>query len=139
MMTRRKKLKGQALVEFALVLPLIIFLLLSFFDVGIHFFLRLSMDKAVHGALCEASKVGPSGFTKKALYENIRQHAMGVKLTEDAVKVSKKPGQRPGWSKVRVEVRFKKPTVTGMYVTRFNDLQQLVIHERYLPREVVGE
>ena len=139
MMTGKKQQRGQALVEFALVLPLIVFLLLSFFDVGIHFFLRLSMDKAVHGALCEASKVGPKGFTQKALHAKIRQHAMGVKLTEDAVKVTKKAAQRPGWSKVRVEVRFKKPTVTGMYVTRFNDLQQIVIHERYLPREVVGE
>ena len=136
---RSPRNKGQALVEFALVLPLIIFLLLSFFDVGIHFFLRLSMDKAVQGALSQASRVGPKAFTEDALFSSIRQQAFGVRLERKAVKLSKEKSTRPGWSRVKVTVKFSKPTVTGMYVTRFNSLKQVIVHERLLPREVVGE
>jgi len=134
---RSPRRRGQALVEFALVLPLLIVLLLSFFDVGVHFFTRVSVDKAVQSALAAASRRGPEGFRQAALAEAIASQALGVRIRPEQVVVTVTDAPRPGWCLVDVIVRFSKPSVAGLYVSRYNDIEQVVRHRRLYPRDQV--
>ena len=136
---KKSSKQGQALVEFAIILPLLILLLMSFFDVGIHFFVRLSVDKALQSALCSAGRTGgEDAFSAAALSELVDARAFGVEIGEKDlhVTISDCPG-RKAWKRLRVVLRFSKPTVTGMYLTKMNDLEQVIVHERILPKEVL--
>lgn len=137
-MRPRGRRRGQAVVEFALVLPLLVFLIVALYDAAAVLFVRVAADHALSGALADAARRGPAAFAPEHLRAVVARSAMGATLAPDAVQVTRRRGPRAGWIHLVVELRFTRGTVSGAYFGGLGTVEQLIRHERLLPEEVVG-
>lgn len=81
--------RGQSLIEFALILPVLMILLVGVFDLGRAVMLSETLNTAVregtryaivHGALA-SSPSGPAPLTSTAIDTVVRQYATGINST----------------------------------------------------------
>ena len=102
---RRSRL-GQALVEFALILPLLIVLFFAIIDFGYYLFVTISVN---HAARAGVRKAAMNNTTCAAVKTTVVQNAVGVTLATANVNVTlvaadtALPGRPPS---VKVDVDF---------------------------------
>ena len=137
MITHSHKRKGQAMVEFVLILPLLIVLCLAFFDVGLILFTRISVDRALHSAVNEASHIGPAAFEIRQFLPLVEKRLIGVSLKQSDVSISVKPTEFEGVSELTVTAVFSRKALSVMYFLKKADFGQKVKLLRLLPSEVV--
>ncbi|WP_129689929.1 TadE/TadG family type IV pilus assembly protein [Gottfriedia acidiceleris] len=92
--------KGQSLVEFALILPLLAMLLLGMLDFGRIFHAYLALDHAGREA-ARAASIGKDDATIKSVAVN---DASSIKLTTDKISIS--PSTRSSGSNVTITISY---------------------------------
>ncbi|PGS51940.1 TadE/TadG family type IV pilus assembly protein [Bacillus sp. AFS041924] len=95
-----KSEKGQSLVEFALVLPLLAMLILAIVDFGRIYHVYLTLDHAGREA-ARAASIGKDDTTIKSVAVN---DASSINLTTDQVSIS--PSTRSSGSDVRITITY---------------------------------
>ncbi|MGG3468012.1 TadE/TadG family type IV pilus assembly protein [Neobacillus pocheonensis] len=95
-----KSEKGQSLVEFALVLPLLILLLFGIIDFARVFHVYLTMDHAGR----EAARAASIGNDDTTIRNTAVSDAASIGLTADKVAIS--PGSRSSGSKVSITITY---------------------------------
>ena len=107
--------RGQALIEFAVILPLLILTMLSVVEIGWYFIARLSISNA---AMAGAEFAAHEGITDPIeVEERVRDAAGGIQLDEGDITVmiaaSQTPhGLAPKYALVEITYTYK-PLVTG--------------------------
>ena len=129
--------KGQAMVEFVLILPLLIVLCLAFFDVALILFTRVSVDRSLHSAVNEACHLGPQAFQSKQFLPLVQKRLIGVGLKESDLSISVKPSEFEGISELTVTVVFSRKTISMMYFLKKANFSQNLKLTRLLPTIVV--
>ncbi|MGG2025715.1 TadE/TadG family type IV pilus assembly protein [Gottfriedia sp. S16(2024)] len=112
-----KSEKGQSLVEFALVVPVLILLLFGILDFGRVYYTYLTLDHAGREAARTAS-IGKDDATIKGVAIS---DAAGIKLTSDKITIS--PGTRSSGDNVTVTITYPVDFLTpviGQIVGTFN-------------------
>ena len=101
---------GQTLVEFALLIPLFLFLLLGFFDLGRAWFYRSSLTNAVREG-ARAGIVIP--YDEQAIQDIVRDYAFGLNNAAIPLTVTPSVVQRESFSDaLRIEAAFCYQPVT---------------------------
>lgn len=93
--------KGQSLVEFALVVPLLLVLLFGIIDFGRVFHVYLTLDHAGREA-ARAASIGKDDLTVKTVAVN---DASSINLTDD--KISINPSPRSSGTDVTITITYK--------------------------------
>jgi Flp pilus assembly protein TadG len=96
-----KRTKGQALVEFALILPLLIVLIFAIMDFGYYLFVTISINHATRAGVRKASMNNASCDAVRQIVVN---SAVGVVIQKNQVNVSTSAGD--------ATVAGSPPTVT---------------------------
>ena len=130
---RRLNVRGQALVEFVLILPLLIVIGLAFFDISFLLFTRVSVDRAIFSALNETLKVENFNYTSVNIIPIVRKRLIGAKLDEEDVTVSVVPSSFEDARQVTVTARFSRRAVSLMYFTGKSNVMQTVSVSRLIP------
>ena len=84
-MKKRYSFKGQTLIEFALILPIALFLLLGFFDLGRVVFYYSSLTNAVREAtrsMIVNVDLGDKAAIESAIYAELEDYAFAINLDE---------------------------------------------------------
>lgn len=84
MIRRRARSRGQALVEFALILPIFLLVLFGLFDLGRAVFAYNALQNSAR----EAVRVAIVDQNEDVILAEVQQHAIGLGLTDDNVEVS---------------------------------------------------
>lgn len=137
MINLRIKRKGQAMVEFVLILPLLIVLCLAFFDVALILFTRLSVDMALHSAVNEATHLGPTAFELKMFLPLVQKRLIGVSLKQSDITITTGSTEFEGVSEITVTAVFSRKAISVMYFLKKADFSQFVKLSRLLPSEVI--
>lgn len=95
-----KSEKGQSLVEFALVIPLLVMILFGIVDFGRIFHTYLTLDHAGREA-ARAASIGKDDTTIKSVAVN---DASSINLTTDQVSIS--PSTRTSGSDVKITITY---------------------------------
>jgi len=128
--------KGQALVEFSLILPLLIILCLSFIDVAFFLFSRVSVDRSLFLAINEACCKGPD-VNAQSLLPLVRKRLVGVAIKESDLSVKIKPTKYNNVSELVVSVTFSRKAISLMLFREKAALKQTVTLSRLVPSKVV--
>ena len=131
--------KGQAMVEFVLILPLLIVLCLAFFDVALILFTRVSVDRALHSAVNEACHLGPQAIQGKQFLPLVQKRLIGVVLKESDLSISVKPAEFEGVSELTITAAFSRKTISMMYFLKKANFCQNLQLTRLLPTMVVAQ
>lgn len=113
-----KSEKGQSLVEFALVVPLLVMLLLGIVDFGRIFHAYLTINHAGREA-ARAASIGKDDITIKSVAVN---DATSIKLTSDKITISP-GGTRTSGSNVTITIIYPVDFLTpviGQIVGKIN-------------------
>jgi hypothetical protein len=87
-MKRKIRLRGQTLIEFALIFPLLIFLLIGFFDIGRAIFYYSSLSNAVREAARTGIVKEYGGYEDNEITDQVLTYGFGLgSLTSDDVVV----------------------------------------------------
>jgi len=125
--------RGQALIEFAIILPLLIFILLGIAELGWYFVIRIALSNA---ATTGAEFAAYEGITDPDLVEErVREAANGVKLGSGDIIVliasyQDKKGIKPKYALVQINYTYR-PLVTGNLFRRTVTIKARAI--RYYP------
>jgi len=116
-MLRRKKSKerGAAAVEFALVLPLFLWLVLGTIDFGYYFFVSEIVTNAAREGARAGSVLDPNtaDTAVKAEAEQRTKDYLGMAGLESLAQVTATPGPVSGVPAVHVHVEYPVGSVTG--------------------------
>lgn len=113
-----KSEKGQSLVEFALVIPILVMLILGIVDFGRIYHVYLTLDHAGREA-ARAASIGKDDTTIKSVAVN---DATSIKLTSDKVAISPGGTRSPG-SNVTITITYPVDFLTpviGQIIGTFN-------------------
>lgn len=113
-MTREHGDGGQAAVELALVLPLVVVILLVVVQVGLVVRDQILVVHAAREAAREAAVDGAADAPKRAA-------VAGSGLADDRLSVTS-VGRGPAGSRVRVEVRYRAPTAVPLVGAALGDV-----------------
>lgn len=111
---RRKRLereRGQALVELALALPVLVVLLLGIMEFGMLLNVYLAVE---HGAR-EGARLGITGAGDAAIVERVKAACPGLDPARLEVTVSPPEGARRTGDALAVDVRYAYRSVTGFF------------------------
>jgi Flp pilus assembly protein TadG len=114
-MRARRKRQGQALIEFAVVLPVIILSFYAIFDMSRMLFFQVSLDAGAHAAARLLSLNHP-GTTRRDVYHQVLKHSPGVLIPNDAV-TYRQITSPTGDTCVEVEIVSEYPLLSGFYFT----------------------
>lgn len=122
MRTRRRR-RGQALVEFCLVFPLLLVVIFAIIDFSYASFLKVSLESAAaSGARLAAES---SEVTEARLRRHLAKAAPGVRIDSDGVRLERRPVDGPagGWvAEVRLRSTYR-PTVGLLVPARIGVLR----------------
>ena len=104
-----KSEKGQSLVEFALILPLLVLLLLAIIDFGRVFHVYLTMDHAGR----EAARAASIGKDNAAIKTVAVTDASTIGLTDSQVAINPE-GSRPTGTDVKITITYPVSFLTPM-------------------------
>ncbi|MFD4703908.1 TadE/TadG family type IV pilus assembly protein [Gottfriedia sp. NPDC058432] len=114
-----KSEKGQSLVEFALVLPLLVMLLLGIVDFGRIFHVYLTLDHAGR----EAARTASIGKDDDTIRSVAVTDATSIKLTKENVKIDFDPSNtRTSGSKVKITITYPVSFLTPVISQIVGDL-----------------
>jgi Flp pilus assembly protein TadG len=105
-----KSEKGQSLVEFALILPLLMLLLFGIVDFGRIFHAYLTIDHAGREAAREAS----IGKGNEDVIDAATEKAFGIDLTDVTVTPEARPSGTDVTVTITYEVTFLTPLIGGI-------------------------
>jgi hypothetical protein len=103
-MRQKNTLHAQALVEFALIIPIVLALLLGFFDLGRAVFYNSSLSNAVR----EATRTGiVMGYNQDSMKEKIIEYAFALPITEGNLDVQVEGSEDPsGWPTLEITAKY---------------------------------
>jgi hypothetical protein len=102
-----KEQKGQSLVEFALVLPLLLLLICGIVDLGRLLFAYSSLNMTAQ----ESVRLGGLGKTDAEIVAYAINHVSIGKLDPSGVKIEYEPTKKPG-NDVKVTLSYSLPFIT---------------------------
>lgn len=105
---RLKEKKGQALVELALVMPILILLLSGIFEFGRIF----SAELIVTHCAREGARLGSVGALDSDIINRVQNTASGLDTSQLAIVISPTEGNRERGSEVNVSVDYSVNIVT---------------------------
>jgi len=108
----RRDKKGQAMVEFALILPLLLFLLMTIFEFGNIFHSYLLVTSASR----EGARMGVVGHTDTAITERVHEICSTINTAQLTVVVKPEddPLIRKRGVKLTVNVDYEVPLITPL-------------------------
>jgi hypothetical protein len=108
----REAEKGQALVEFALAISLLLLLIIGMMEFGLVFHTYLSLD---HASL-EGARVGALGGSDEAIVDKVHEVVAGdVELEYLQVKITPQSGQRRRSHPLSVTVEYPADFLTPVF------------------------
>lgn len=117
-MRRRGARQAQALIEFAIALPVILVMMFAIFDVSRLMFIQNSLDSAARAAARRAAMNQP-GLSKSELFRIVTRHTPGVSISPANLAVRHLRGPRGG-DFVEVSLQGTYPLLSAFYVSRRN-------------------
>jgi hypothetical protein len=119
-MNRRQARRGQALIEFAVALPVVLIMMFAIFDVTRLMFIQNSLDSAARAAARRAAMNEPT-TSRSDLFRVVLHHTPGVAISPADMGVRHIKGPRGG-DFVEVTLRGNYPLLSAFYVSRVNRL-----------------
>jgi hypothetical protein len=119
-MSRRQTRRGQALIEFAVALPVVLIMMFAIFDVTRLMFIQNSLDSAARAAARRAAMNEPT-TSRSDLFRVVLRHTPGVAISPANMAVRHIEGPRGG-DFVEVTLRGNYPLLSAFYVSRVNRL-----------------
>lgn len=98
----KKREKGQALVEFVLVLPILLILLLGIVEFGQIYFSYILTQSASR----DAARYGSVGATDAEIYQVVYDKTTALKQENLSVTITPEPSQRTRGEQLSVEVNY---------------------------------
>lgn len=133
-----KKINGQGLVEFALALPILLFLVIGALDLGVAFFVKVELENSAReGAYymvyhTDEGKANAFALTKAAVQIEGQNSGVDIPLADIEVKCMvglSEDNSCPSGSTVVVTVRHEMPLAVDIF---FNGPLELVNDARML-------
>jgi len=103
--------RGQALVELALALPILVVLLLGILEVGMLLHAYLTVE---HGAR-EGARLGATGAGDQAIIDRVVASCPGLDPARLEVVISPPASSRSAGDTLEVTVRFAYRSITGLF------------------------
>lgn len=121
-MKQKHIVSGQSLIEFALLLPLIVFLSLGFLDLGRAVFYYSSLSNAVREGTRDGVVMAYAGYTEDDLKTAVLSYGIGLTgtnhpLTMDdiIIEMIEENEDSPGFEKIRITANYCfVPVTPGM-------------------------
>lgn len=111
MAVRKWKEKGQAMVEFALVLPILLILLLGILEFGQIF----SSYLLIQNASRDGARYGSVGYTDSEIIQIVQQKTSILDQTNLTVTILPSPSQRERGGKIDVSIDYQMNLYTPMW------------------------
>lgn len=115
-MRRSQRRRGQALIEFAVVLPVVILVFYAIFDTSRLLFYQVSMESSAQAA-ARILSLNRAETTRGDVYREVLRHAPGVLLPNDGLQYQRIQGPT-GEPCVEVRLVARFPLLSGFYLTR---------------------
>lgn len=108
----RKKEGGQALVELALLIPILLIIIFGIVEFGRVFHAHLAVSHASREGARIGVVVGGAGTADSDIKERVMSSAVSLNLSEDNIEITPSLSSRSRGSALTVEVSYQVPLYT---------------------------